>query len=136
MTQKTRRLAAVAYALAQVKVLNPPDGFGADWFDDCQGFVRTALQCPGGARTAREQWQSVPSRYRHPDPHPPAGVPMFWSPNHTALSMGAGLCASTDIKRHGQIDVVPMELIAQRWGLRYLGWTQLENGVWIYGGPA
>jgi hypothetical protein len=97
------------------------------WRKLCQKFVRTALGLPATAESAAVSWEETPEEYKHTGP-PPAGVPVYWSPNHVALSAGYGYVYSNDIRRKGKIDIVPIEMIEQKWGLTLLGWSSWMNG--------
>ena len=71
----------------------------------------------------------------------PRGVPVFWrggstGAGHIAISTGDGDCWSTDIRRPGYFDKVPITEIAQQWGLKLVGWTEDLNGVHIWTPPA
>jgi hypothetical protein len=70
----------------------------------------------------------------------PRGVPFWWSGGsndngHVAPTLGDGECMSTDILRGGYYDKVPLALIAQRWGLKPLGWTEDIDGVRVWSPP-
>lgn len=107
-----------------------------DWSGLCLMFVRTCYHpdIPKRADAAIEAWAAVERTDRHPRATPPPGVPLFWEigkHGHVALSAGQGKCFSIDIRRRGKADLVPIDLIAQRWGARYLGWADTLNGVRI-----
>lgn len=129
--RRLNRVEAVVWAVRQI--LHP----AKDWTNRCQEFTRRALGVGGGAPSAIAAWRAVAKRDRHPSRTPPAGVPVYWSGGkygHAALSAGDGYVYSTDIKRRGKVDKVPLALIEQRWkGYRYLGWARTINGVRIYG---
>jgi cell wall-associated NlpC family hydrolase len=53
---------------------------------------------------------------------------VFWTGGshgfgHVAISLGNGKIASSDILRTGKVDVVPLSMIQQKWGLHYAGWA-------------
>jgi hypothetical protein len=63
----------------------------------------------------------------------PRGYPVFWSGGsaghgHIAIAAGDGACWSTDIRRPGYFDRVPIDEIRTAWGLTLLGWTTDLNG--------
>jgi hypothetical protein len=122
----TRTVEAIGFAAAQV--INGNDG----WFYACQRFVRTALGIPADARSAIASWRQTPARYRHTSANPPAGVPVYWAPNHVALSAGDGYVYSSDILHKGQVSFVPIEEIEKKWGLKPLGWASWMNGVVLH----
>lgn len=148
MKQAERRAQAVEWALEEAAhpgflVLHdilelPTDSI--DLYGRCAQVARSLLGAPGGAKDAIGQWRLVAPRDRFAPNQPiPAGVPIYWlggSHGHAALSMGDGRCASTDIKRKGKIDVVPINLIAQRWGFKFLGGAKTINGLRVYGSAA
>lgn len=104
----------------------------AIWRGLCLKRARTLLGIPARYPSAIAAWENAPASRRHEgDPHPPRGVPVFWRGGkygHIAVSDGDGFCFSTDIKRRGRLDRVPISLIHARWGLTYLGWTSWLNG--------
>lgn len=108
----------------------------AIWDHLCLKFVRTCLGVPPRYSSARVAWSHVAKSDRHGGSTPPPGVPVFWSPNHVALSVGGGYVESTDILREGLIDRVSIDYITRHWGLRYLGWTETLNGKRVYTAPA
>jgi hypothetical protein len=86
-----------------------------------------------GYPTAARHFASIPGQYRHGHTTPPPGGLVFWlggssGAGHVALSVGSGLCASTDIVATGYVNVVKISLIQQRWGLSYVGWTDAYYG--------
>lgn len=128
--RRMNRVEAVAWAVEQIAAPSK------DWTNRCQEFTRRALGVGGGYPSAIAAWRGVAKRDRHPGTSPPAGVPCYWSGGrygHAALSAGDGWVYSTDIKRRGRVDRVPLTLIAERWGYTYLGWARTINGVRIYG---
>lgn len=117
-----------AVAAARREALHPTQ----DLHNQCLKAVRTWLGIPFLFGSAIVAWSHVPVGDRFGGHHPPAGYPMFWrvgSFGHVALSAGGGKCYSTDIKRRGRVDLVPMSLIHDRWGAHYLGFTTQLNEV-------
>lgn len=107
----------------------------------CQIAVRTCFGVPSvgdfdgdGAADAEDAWKA--SKGKHPETDPtkiPRGYPIFWGGGshdngHVAVSAGAGLCWSTDIKRTGFFDLVPITLIHEKWGLPLFGWVEEYDG--------
>lgn len=95
-----------------------------------------------GSADAEDGWKAA--RFKHPFDGDynavPRGVPFWWSGGshdngHVAPSTGAGRCMSTDILRPGFYDDVPLALIAQKWGLHPLGWTEDIGGVRVWTPP-
>lgn len=89
---------------------------------------------------AAEAWREAHRRHPEVDPAAiPRGVPIFWTGGsgghgHIAISSGHGngLCWSTDIRRAGYFDHVPIEEIGRTWGLTLVGWTEDLNGVRVW----
>lgn len=122
---------------ALVAASNEASHGGPVWKGLCLRFVRTMLEIPSGAPTAIAAWKAVPSKLTHSWYNAPAGVPVFWSggstgAGHIAIADGTGKCWSSDILREGHVDLVPITLIAAKWGLHYLGWSEQLNGVNVY----
>lgn len=120
--------AALARAVAETRASRAP------WHDLCLKWVRTDLLIPSGAPTAIAAWNATPAKERHTWYNPPAGVPVYWGggQGHVAFSDGRGNVYSTDIRRAGHVDLVPIPEIEARWGKPYLGWTESLNGVKVY----
>lgn len=103
----------------------------------CLANVRKAYGIGAEYPSAITAFDAVPSEYTHTWYNPPAGVPVFWSggsagDGHIAIADGNGNVWSTDIKREGKWDLVPIAEIHSNWGLKYEGWTEILNGVRVY----
>lgn len=107
-----------------------------DWFALCLMFVRMCYAIGVRFPSARAAWEGAEFRRPTTDAGSiPAGVPVFWRVGefwHVALSIGAGKCLSTDVRRRGLVDVVRIDAIATAWGATLLGWTEDLNGVRIW----
>jgi hypothetical protein len=104
-----------------------------DWTRLCLSFVRQSYGLPVVWPRADVAWDKA--KHQHPTQDPssiPAGVPVFWAPNHVAISTGGGMCISTDAKRRGKPDLVTIDSLTRAWGMTLLGWTEDLNGqrVW------
>jgi hypothetical protein len=99
--------------------------------DMCQRFVRQAFGSPGGADTALDAWNQA--NFKHTAGTPPPGAAVYWGggSGHVAISAGNGMVYSTDVRRPGQVDLVPMNFITQHWGKPLLGWSADNNGIKI-----
>lgn len=95
-----------------------------------------------GSADAEDGWKFA--KFKHPFDGDynavPRGVPFWWGGGshdngHVVVTLGSGRCMSTDIERDGYYDNVPLALIAQRWGLRPLGWTEDIDGVRAWSPP-
>lgn len=99
---------------------------GAGW---CLLFVRLCFGIPAGTRRAIDAWNNAVRKHRTSDPMSiPRGYPVFFAPNHIAISAGGGECWSTDVRRDGFFDKVGIAELCQMWGLTLLGWTEDLNG--------
>lgn len=99
----------------------------------CLMMVRSCYGIGPKAGDAIGAWRDA-KKHRTSDPNAiPRGYPIFWSGGskghgHVAISAGDGFCWSTDIRRPGFFDRVPITEIHDRWGLTLLGWTANLNG--------
>lgn len=119
--------------------------------NECELRCRLAFGVPSvgdldgdGMADAEDGWKA--SRGRHPlkagDPIPGC-FPVFWSGGsrdnwHVAISepRRPGHVWSTDIRREGFFDLVPIEEIHDKWGLDLLGYAEIYNGHRISHGKA
>ena len=103
----------------------------------CLQRVRLCYGIGPRAGDAIGAWNAAKSKHRVTDPTLiPRGYPVFWSGGshghgHIAISAGSGFCWSTDIRRPGRWDRVPITEIHEKWGLTLLGYTGDLNGVKI-----
>ncbi len=113
---------AVAYALGEVI---SPD---MNYQNQCDHFVAWCYGYEGsGYVSAIAHWNAIPANFRMYTANPPSGALCFYNIGnygHATLCVGPGLVASTDIKRVGKVDVVPISYITKQWGAQYLGATQ------------
>lgn len=99
----------------------------------CLQMVRSCYGIGPKEPDAISAWRDA-KKHRTTNPNAiPRGYPVFWSGGsqghgHIAISAGDGLCWSTDIRRPGFFDRVPITEIHDRWGLTLLGWTSNLNG--------
>lgn len=93
----------------------------------CLHYVRTWLDAPGGILTAAAAWRAA--KHKHPgDRNPPAGVPVFFAPNHVALSIGGGNIISTDWPHLSNVGRTTINTLEATWHHTYLGWSEdIEN---------
>lgn len=79
-------------------------------------------------------WAGTKRKHRTSDPHGiPRGYPVWWTGGshgfgHVAISAGRGMCWSTDLRRPGYFDFVPIDEIRAKWGLTLVGWSEDLNG--------
>jgi hypothetical protein len=102
----------------------------------CLWHVQDWCQAPHRYAGAWIQWENA--THKHPgDPHPPTGVPVYFSGGkwgHIALSLGGGMCRSTDAGGRGVVADRPLSWFASAWGRPYAGWSEDVGGVIIPGG--
>lgn len=108
--------------------------------------LREVRECYGvgpAAADAAQAWEDAEHKHRQTDPRKiPRGVPVFWtggSSDHGHIAISTGFkaeCFSTDIRRPGYFDKVPIEEIHEKWGLKLVGWSEDLNGVRVYTPPA
>lgn len=136
LAKKGNRNLRATKALAAVKQesLHPtlPDTTG-----QCLHDVRTMYGIEVGSPTAIDAYKTAGGKNQHTWYDAPAGVPVFWSggstgAGHIAISDGLGNVWSTDIRRDGRFDLVPLAEIHNKWNLKYVGWTNTLNGVLVY----
>jgi hypothetical protein len=106
---------------------------------ECQKRVRLAWGVPSdGTASAAADWHN--SRHRHATTDAasiPRGALVRWvggshGYGHVAIATGDGRCWSTDIRRPGWFDLVPITEIHARWGLTLVGWTEDIDGVTVW----
>lgn len=106
----------------------------AVWHNLCLAFCNTELGTPHLGGTALEAWTRAGRAHQHGWYNPPAGVPVFWGggSGHVAIADGHGNVWSTDIRRSGLVDLVPIGEIHSKWGKPYLGWADVLNTVRVF----
>lgn len=119
---------AIRWAMREI------DNRSENWYRMCQSFVRQSFGLPGIYDTANEAWFAGMKRGNTPMGQTPAGVPVYWGPNHVALSIGGGDCISTDVLRSGWPDIVPIASLSNgvNWSLTYRGWSPEVSGRRIF----
>lgn len=118
---------AMSWAAGQVN--NPSQS----WYRLCQSFVRQSYGFPGIYGTAIEAWHAGAKRTGTPYSDIPAGVPVYFAPNHVVLSAGGGMCYSNDVCTSGRICKTSLSNISSgAWNLTYLGWSPECSGRTVY----
>lgn len=115
-----------AMEAARAEVRKPSAPPPRRWRGLCLGFVRTCWGIDAsGIPDADAAWARA--RRRVGSGTPPKGAPVYWAIGrygHIALSAGGGRVFSTDIRRRGKVDLVPIGEIARAWGAAaYRGWS-------------
>lgn len=104
----------------------------------CLSAVRQYYDVPAGIPTAAASYHM--SAHKHgvtTGTLVPRGVPVYWTggssgAGHIAISVGGGICLSTDWKEAGKIDYAHIDTITSHWGLNFVGYTQEVNGVLVW----
>lgn len=101
----------------------------------CAKWTRTMFGVPAlgdwdgdGAADAEDMWKAAKIR-NEGDWTAPAGVPVYWGGGsqdngHIAVSLGNGMCRSTDAAGAGRVGTVPLDYPVRQWGMPYLGWSE------------
>jgi len=105
------------------------------WKGLCLKFARMAAGAPGGVVDANAGWARAKYKHRGDRTVPRGGIVWYAGGRHghVAVSAGDGDIYSNDIVESGKIDRVPLNRPEQKWGQRYLGWSEDVNGVHIAG---
>lgn len=120
------RKRAIRWATGQIG--NPSQ----DWYRMCQSFVRQSYGFPGIYSTAAEAWFAGRKRPNTSQSDVPPGVPVYWAPNHVALSIGGGRAIGTDFCQSGQVCEHGIAELTAGWGLSYRGWSPDVSGRTVY----
>lgn len=108
----------------------------------CQQFARSAFGVGAYYGSARLAWLNAKYKHRTSSTgNIPKGVPVFWlggshGYGHVAISLGNGLCRSTDWPSRGRVGTARISDIHIHWGLSFQGWTEDINRVRIYTGSS
>ena len=108
----------------------------------CLKTCRLAWDLPSDQPSAIKEWESIPAKFKNTDPNKaPVGAPHFWKGGdygHVALQAEhEGFVWSTDLPERGRIGLIDIDLVENRWGYKYLGWSrQLQNKLLPLGGEA
>ncbi|QLQ11194.1 MAG: hypothetical protein HZY75_13425 [Nocardioidaceae bacterium] len=87
----------------------------------CLMQVRECYDVAARYPDAATAWEHARQQVTRDPNEIPRGVPVWWTGGakghgHVAISLGKGMCWSTDIKRPGYFDRVPIADIGKRWG--------------------
>jgi hypothetical protein len=117
---------------------------------ECLMRVHDAYGVPSdGTHDAATAW--LRSRFKHPKPADagarpawlagiPRGALLYWTGGthgygHIAICAGHGMMWSTDIRRPGYFDLVPIEEVQRLWRLELVGWAEDVDGVHVFTPP-
>lgn len=125
----------VAIAAARKKTTRGTFGTGT-----CLKQVRLCYGVTNKYLSAAKAWAGAEHKHRSGSAGIPRGVPVFWvggshGYGHIAISLGDGLCETTDFVVSGGFGVARIDDITKRWGLIFEGWTEDLNGVRVYTPP-
>jgi len=100
----------------------------------CLKTVRQAWQIPAKFPSAISAWNNTPRKNRFTDPmKAPVGATHFWKGGkfgHVAIqSSKPGYVWNTDIPVKDRVGKIYYTEVNERWGYKYLGWTNKLNGV-------
>ena len=109
-----------------------------DWEGYCLRFVRTMFDVGPLFSSASRAWEGAD--YKHPVSTGvvvPRGVPVFWLGGsqgfgHVAVSVGGGMCWSTDWGGPGQVNLADINTITTRWNLTLAGWSEDLNQTRVW----
>lgn len=104
----------------------------------CLRTVRQYYNVGSKYGTAALCWYAANNKHRVRSGYAvPRGVPVYWTggsrgAGHIAISVGGGLCLSTDWKRAGRIDYARIDDITRYWGLNFQGFANEVNDVVVW----
>lgn len=97
----------------------------------CLMTCRLAWDLPGDEESAILEWNSIdPShKFKTRFSRIPTGFPIFWEGGkygHVAIKSSVpGMVWSTDLPETGKIGLVRISTVKNRWGYKYLGWSDV-----------
>lgn len=106
----------------------------------CLIFAHDAFNVGAKYGTARLGWLNAKKKHRQSHGAGiPANVPIWWvggshGYGHVAVSLGNGLCRSTDWPRSYQVSTARIDDISRAWNLTFVGWSEDINDVTVYDG--
>jgi hypothetical protein len=106
----------------------------------CLMQVRKCYGIGSNFPSAAKAWAGANHKHRSGPNGIPRGVPVFWVGGshgfgHIAISLGDGLCETTDFVNRGGFGVAHIDDITRSWGLTFEGWTEDLNGVRVWEKP-
>lgn len=126
MSEFLDRTVAEVIAFAKSEMRDPSQ----DWDHLCQSFCRQAYGVDAWAPSAIAAWGEIPRRQKHIGGKvtaAPRAALLYYAGGkwgHVAIAAGVvthDTCFSNDYVENGAIDRAPRTF--DRWGLRYLGWS-------------
>lgn len=103
----------------------------------CLKAIRTIFAVDALYVSAAEAWAGA--KFKHKvtrGDEVPRATPVYWTGGsqgygHVAISVGGGLCRSTDWKRVGYVDLARIDDITAKWGQQFQGWARDINAVTV-----
>ena len=125
-------------AIANARALTDNDVFVSVGM--CLGCVRDReFRVPALYPDAETAWEEAFGKHPESDPKKiPRGAVPYWingRHGHVALSVGGGLCRTTDYRRPGFVDLAPIGNLASWCGGRLVGWAEGLNGFDVWPDP-
>lgn len=108
----------------------------------CQQYVRSCFDVGAYYPSAAAAWHGAKKRHalKGDGSSAPRGVPVFWlggskGYGHIAMSLGNGMCRSTDWPSSGRVGDVKIDTITKTWHQDLVGWSEDLNTVTIWTKP-
>lgn len=106
----------------------------------CLATVRgREFEVPALWPDATTAWENAATRHFETNPNRiPRGAVVYWlngRHGHVALSVGGGLCRTTDYRRTGFVDLAPISALDSWCGGRLVGWGETLNGIDVWPSP-
>lgn len=104
----------------------------------CLRTVRQYYAVPSKYGTAAASWFAADHKHFASDGRDvPRGAPVYWTggsrgAGHVAISVGGGVCLSTDWKEPGRIDYANINDITSHWNIDFKGWSREVNDVVVW----
>ena len=110
-------------------------GKGVAWLGHCAHSVACAYGRFSSGWNAIDGWFGTAEKYRRTGAkkaNPPRGALVFWAGGsqgygHVGIANGRGKFWGVDLPTSGKIGLVGIDVPAQQWGLRYLGWIWFDE---------
>jgi hypothetical protein len=109
----------------------------------CLKVARTIAGQPWMGKSAIASWHLADDKYKHPGKYVEGGISIWDHPTipdnaefgHAAWNARGRIIYSTDILGYGKLWRVSLDLIHDKWGLRYLGTLMGSNAGGYIAGP-
>lgn len=104
----------------------------------CLKIVHEYFNVPALWPDAATAWDNAARRHAATPTAVPRGAVVYWTNGrhgHIALSVGGGLCRTTDYRRNGMVDLAPIANLASWCGGSLAGWGETLNGFKVWPDP-